>query len=81
MCRLQRIEKMIVILVVGRNNAIWLEVGYGLYIAIVHFIWFAMVACLLSSQALEAPMQKAKRWLERLSGGVMLLFGIKLIFS
>ncbi|TDP01272.1 LysE family translocator [Marinomonas balearica] len=65
--------------VISPETSIGVQLVYGVYIAIAHFIWFSLVACLFTTSAIQSRIQNAKRWLERLSGGVMFLFGMKLM--
>ncbi|WCN11023.1 LysE family translocator [Marinomonas mediterranea] len=65
--------------VISPETSIGVQLGYGVYIAVAHVIWFSLVACLFTTSAIQSRIQNAKRWLERLSGGVMFLFGVKLM--
>ncbi|ADZ93115.1 LysE family translocator [Marinomonas mediterranea] len=65
--------------VISLETSIGVQLVYGVYIAIAHIIWFSLVACLFTTSAIQSRIQNAKRWLERLSGGVMFLFGVKLM--
>jgi threonine/homoserine/homoserine lactone efflux protein len=56
-----------------------IELGYGLYIAIAHFIWFALVACLLTSDKIQKRVHTLKRWIERVTGVFLTSFGLRLL--
>lgn len=65
--------------VIASDTSLLAQLGYGLHIAAAHIIWFTIVACLLTTNVLQKRIAKAKRWLERVCGSVMLIFGVKLI--
>jgi RhtB (resistance to homoserine/threonine) family protein len=43
--------------------------------------WYATVALLFSSRPAQAAYRRAKRWIDRATGAVMMLFGVRLILS
>jgi threonine efflux protein len=43
--------------------------------------WYAVVALLFSSRAAQAGYRRAKRWIDRVTGAVLMVFGLRLIFG
>lgn len=65
--------------VISPDTSLITQMAYGVHIAAAHIVWFAIVACLLTTQTLQKRLAKAKRWLERVCGSVMLIFGVRLM--
>ncbi|BFM48789.1 LysE family translocator [Marinomonas sp. THO17] len=61
--------------VISIESPLIVELGYGVYIALVHFIWFALVAFLLTAKQVKNTSVILKKWIERVSGGVLVAFG------
>lgn len=66
--------------VISGDNSIWSEIGYGLFIAVAHMVWFALIACVFTSASFKQQIQRWKRRIERSCGIVMIGFGAKMIF-
>jgi threonine efflux protein len=43
--------------------------------------WYAVVALLFSSRAAQAGYRRAKRWIDRVTGAVLMVFGLRLVFG
>lgn len=65
--------------VISPTTPIVIELAYGLYIALCHLIWFALVAMLLSWAPLQSKMATAKTHIEKGVGLCLTAFGIKLL--
>ncbi|ETX10277.1 lysine transporter LysE [Marinomonas ushuaiensis DSM 15871] len=65
--------------VISDNTPLVIELGYGFYIAFAHFIWFGLVACLLTSEKVQKKVQAFKVWIERVTGVLLTSFGIRLL--
>ena len=52
---------------------------YGIWIMMLQFLWFSLVALVLSRPSVNAQFQKLGHWIDRICGGVMLLLGIKVL--
>ncbi|MGF1754796.1 LysE family translocator [Vibrio makurazakiensis] len=48
---------------------------YGVYMIVLHGVWFALVAFLFTSQALQTRLQRMKKALNRLCGAGLIAFG------
>ena len=52
---------------------------YGLWIMILHFIWFSLVATILSSPPVSERFNRCGHYIDRLFGGAMIVLGVKVI--
>ena len=64
--------------VVDENMSQPLQAGLGLFIALVHFVWFALVSLFLTLKWFRQYLAKATIWIERLTGGCLVALGLKL---
>ena len=67
--------------VLSPNMPLWQLSIYGLWMMTLQFIWFALVAFLLSIPRVNSQFQKAGHWIDRLLGSVMALLGVKVMMS
>lgn len=67
--------------VISTNTSLLMELGYGAYIALAHFVWFALVACLLTSARIQQKVLLFKIWIERITGLLMTSLGVRLLMS
>ncbi len=67
--------------VISPDTAILQEIGYGIYIATCHMVWFALVAIALTLPAVQARIAAIKSWIERAVGLCLAGLGIKLLVS
>ncbi len=67
--------------VISTDTSLLMELSYGAYIALVHFIWFAIVATLLTTSHVQQKSAFLKDWIERVSGVLLMGFGIKFLIS
>lgn len=65
--------------VISPTTSTLIELAYGLYIALCHLLWFALVATLLSWAPLRSKMATAKAHIEKGVGLCLTAFGIKLL--
>ena len=65
--------------VVSPDTGLATELGYGAFIAAAHVIWFALIASLFTGEHFKRHLARFKRVIERCCGGVMILFGIKML--
>lgn len=67
--------------VISPDTPVVQEVGYGVYIAACHMIWFALVATALTLPSVQARISAIKTWIERGVGICLAGLGIKLLAS
>jgi len=54
------------------------QIGYGIWIVSLVLIWFSFVAWFLTNPLMGQKIERFKHWLERVTGGILVLVGIKL---
>ena len=59
----------------------WVRGAALIVVAVNESGWYATVALLFSSRRAQAAYRRAKRWIDRASGAVMMIFGFRLILS
>ncbi|MEG2580668.1 LysE family translocator [Comamonas sp.] len=61
--------------VVGPDTPPAMQVGYGLFIAVAHIAWFAIVAMCFSAGAVRERLLAVRHWIDRAFGGLLVFFG------
>jgi RhtB (resistance to homoserine/threonine) family protein len=59
----------------------WVRGAALIVVAVNESGWYATVALLFSSRPAQAAYRRAKRWIDRATGAVMMIFGLRLIQS
>jgi threonine/homoserine/homoserine lactone efflux protein len=59
----------------------WARIAALLIVAANESWWFALVALLFSSRPAQAAYRRARRWIDRATGAVMVIFGFRLILG
>jgi RhtB (resistance to homoserine/threonine) family protein len=59
----------------------WVRGAALIVVAVNESGWYATVALLFSSRPAQAAYRRAKRWIDRATGAVMMIFGLHLILS
>ncbi|MDE8602452.1 LysE family translocator [Marinomonas sp. RSW2] len=67
--------------VISTDSSLLMELSYGAYIALAHFVWFALVACLLTSARIQKKVLVFKIWIERVTGLLMTSLGLRLLIN
>ncbi|KZN14870.1 LysE family translocator [Marinomonas sp. TW1] len=67
--------------VISTETSLLMELSYGAYIALVHFLWFAIVATLLTTAKVQQKSAAFKDWIERVAGVLLMGLGIKLLMN
>ena len=67
--------------VVGPSTPIDIQIVFGLIIALAHLIWFIAVAYFFSSKIFVLKFNERKLLMERLMGGALVLFALKIFFD
>lgn len=57
------------------------QIGYGLFIAAVHVIWFILVALCFSNSSTRAALLGVRHWIDRAFGVLLIAFGLTLAAS
>ena len=56
----------------------WVRLAALVIVAANESLWYTVVALLFSSRAAQSTYRRAKRWIDRATGAVMMLFGLRL---
>ncbi|MBB3937267.1 LysE family transporter [Aureimonas phyllosphaerae] len=64
--------------VVLPTTPLGVQIGYGAFISAAHVVWFAIVATFFSAGRVRSRILRVRHWIDRLFGGMLVLFGVLL---
>ncbi|MGV6398039.1 LysE family transporter [Pseudomonas caspiana] len=67
--------------VINPHTPLWVQAGYGVYLAVATGFWFCLVARLFSQERVRAGFARMGHWFDRAMGGVLVALGLKLAFT
>ena len=67
--------------VINPHTPLWVQAGYGIYLAVATGLWFCMVARLFSQERVRAGFARMGHWFDRAMGGVLVALGLKLALT
>lgn len=67
--------------VVQPQTALSVQIGYGVFIAAAHVLWFALVAFFFSTGLVRARLVELRHWIDRSFGALLVGFGVLLATS
>ncbi|MCI8209682.1 lysine transporter LysE [Pseudomonas sp. S25] len=67
--------------VINPHTPLWVQAGYGVYLAVATGLWFCMVARLFSQERVRAGFARMGHWFDRAMGGVLVALGLKLALT
>jgi len=67
--------------VIDPSTPIKIQFLFGMIIAIAHLVWFVIVAYFFSSRVFLAKFNSKRTIIERITGTILILFGIKIVTS
>lgn len=67
--------------IVSPDTSLMLQSGYGFFMALVHWIWFSLVALFFSQQTLRHKMLSKQGPINRTIGSILMLLGASLALS
>jgi RhtB (resistance to homoserine/threonine) family protein len=67
--------------VVRPETPLGIQIGYGLFMSVAHWLWFSVVAAFFSEPRLRAHMLRRQAALNRVMGGVLGLLGVTLVLA
>jgi len=65
-------------LVVKPNSSLFLEMGYGFEIAIIHLIWFSLLSYILTHRNVRSNLSRIQFYIVKIMGVVLVAFGVKI---
>jgi RhtB (resistance to homoserine/threonine) family protein len=67
--------------VIHHTTPVYLQALYGVYMAVVTVVWYSMLSLLLGQGGVRAVFQRFGHWVERVTGAVLVVFGVRLAFT
>ncbi len=67
--------------VISADTPLWVQAGYGIYLAGATALWFLLVAWLFSRGRVRAGFARMGHWFDRLTGAVLIGLGVRLAVS
>ncbi len=67
--------------VVNPETPLWIQIIYGAIISLAHILWFSLVSIFLSHPVLLKKFQQCKSTVEKVVGGILMGFGLKVAIS
>ncbi|CAI2055158.1 Threonine efflux protein [Serratia ficaria] len=67
--------------VVDPHTSLGVQIGYGLFIAAAHVLWFSAVALLFSAPGINARFLRLRTGIDRAFGGLLIAFGALLAIA
>lgn len=68
-------------LVINTSTPLWLKLVYGAEMSITTFLWFAVVAVILSHRSIKGYFSSIQHHVERVMGAILIAIGIKVAIS
>lgn len=65
-------------LVVKPGSSLWTELGYGMEIAIIHWLWFSLLAYLLTHHYIKRNLSRIQFYIVKTMGVVLIAFGARI---
>lgn len=65
--------------VLSPTTPLWQMAAYGAWMTLMPFVWFGLVALMLSVPAVNRRFQRFGHWIDRVCGGALALLGIKVM--
>jgi RhtB (resistance to homoserine/threonine) family protein len=57
------------------------QIFYGIWMSTLALAWFSLVALFFTTEVIASKLAASKHWLERITGGILMLLGLKLLKS
>lgn len=68
-------------LVIDPHSSRWLQLGYGLEIALVASVWFGLLAFGISLHPIKSRFNRFQDWINKLTGIVLIAMGLKVAIT
>ncbi len=68
-------------LVIKPQTPLWIQLGYGVYMALATGLWFSALSLFLTRPAVQRFFRRFGHWAERLMGTVLVALGIRLALA
>lgn len=67
--------------ILSPDTKLFTQMFYGIWISTIALLWFMLVAVFFTSETIGNRLTAIKHWLERVTGGVLVLMGLNLLKS
>lgn len=67
-------------LIINPSTSWFAQLGYGIEIALIHFIWFSWLAMMITHQRVKANLDKVQHYIIKVMGVVLIGFGTRIAF-
>jgi RhtB (resistance to homoserine/threonine) family protein len=67
--------------VIHQDTPLLIQLSYGVYMMLQTFLWFTLVACLLSLPVIKTRIRGIQTILERVMGGLLIALGLRVALS
>ncbi len=64
--------------VINPKTPVWIQVGYGIYMAVVTALWFVLVALLFGHTKVRIKFEQMGHWFDRIMGVALIGLGVKI---
>lgn len=65
--------------ILSANTPLIFQIGYGVWLSVLACIWFILVALFFTNPYIGSKLKKGKHWIERITGGALILLGLRLL--
>lgn len=65
-------------LIVKPGHSLWIEMGYGFEIAVIHMIWFSSLSMMMTLQMVKENLNRIQFYIVKAMGAVLVAFGIRI---
>ena len=65
-------------LVVKPGHSLFIEMGYGLEIALIHMIWFSSLSIMMTHQAVKTNLNRIQFYIVKAMGAMLVAFGVRI---
>ena len=69
------------VLIISNNTPFQLQILFGLWMSFVTALWFAFLSLILTNESILAKVEFMSTKIQRLTGVILIIFAIKLLFS
>lgn len=65
-------------LIIKPGSSLLAEISYGFEIALIHLIWFSLLAYILTHSVVKSSLNKAQYYIVKIMGSLLIAFGIRI---
>ncbi|MGF7479978.1 LysE family translocator [Providencia sp. SP181] len=66
--------------VIQVGNSVWLNLGYGVFISLVHLVWFSLIALFFATPSVRNKVLSYQSVMDKTIGTLLVLLGFSLLF-